>query len=280
LQRIMLSLLFVLPTLLFALPALAGNWGTMTWGAAIAAVPTMGKLGLLVLVLGLGGLPARTIKRSRAAASLLVVGLVAPVLAAMAPGSAQADPVILSSGTCEESGYLSITTPAGCLAAGALTSPAINGGAASDQPPEGYGDTSEFRTAGCTVHDFELHAGGHTQFFPHATGACGASSFNCICLSGLGIKLEEGSIVPAAALVLANPSETLRLERGLLGQLGAGRSSGASGGVLTGGVLAVPEPGAVLFWAAGLLGLLALRRLRPVSVESELADIATQGEPS
>jgi hypothetical protein len=49
-------------------------------------------------------------------------------------------------------------------------------------------------------------------------------------LSGVGVKLEEGSIVPAAASVLANSSETLRLERGLLGQLGAGRSSGASGG--------------------------------------------------
>jgi len=99
-------------------------------------------------------------------------------------------------------------------------------------------------------------------------------------LSGVDVKLEEGSIVPAAASVLANPSETLRLERGLLGQLGAGRSSGASGVQLTGGVLPVPEPGVVLLWAAGLLGLLALGRLRPVSVESEVADIATQGEPS
>ena len=40
----------------------------------IAAVPTMGKLGLLVLALGLGGLAARVIKRSRAAASLLASG--------------------------------------------------------------------------------------------------------------------------------------------------------------------------------------------------------------
>ena len=96
----------------------------------------------------------------------------------------------------------------------------------------------------------------------------------------MDVKLEEGSLVPAAALVLANPSETLRLERSLLGQLGAGHSSGASGVELTGGVLPVPEPGAVLLWAAGLLGLLALRRLRPVSVESEVSSASTQGEPS
>ncbi len=99
-------------------------------------------------------------------------------------------------------------------------------------------------------------------------------------LSGVDVKLEEGSLVPAAASVLANPSDTLRLERSLLGQLGAGHSRGASGVELTGGVLPVPEPGAVLLWAAGLLGLLALGRLRPVSVESEVSAASTQGEPS
>ena len=82
-RRILLSLPFLLPPLLFALPALAGNWGedwgTMTWGATIAAVPTMGKLGLLVLALGLGGIAARFIQRGRVASSLLVIGLVLPM---------------------------------------------------------------------------------------------------------------------------------------------------------------------------------------------------------
>ena len=81
-RRILLSLPFLLLTSLFALPALAGNWGenwgTLTWGAAIAAVPTMGKLGVLVLALGRRGLAMRFIQQSRAAASLLAVGLLLP----------------------------------------------------------------------------------------------------------------------------------------------------------------------------------------------------------
>ena len=61
--RAVLSLLFVLLSLLIALPAMAGNWGeswgSMVWGATVAAVPTMGWLGggLLVGLLP-GGAPA------------------------------------------------------------------------------------------------------------------------------------------------------------------------------------------------------------------------------
>ncbi len=100
-RRILLSLPFLLLSLLFALPALAGNWGenwgTLTWGAAIAAVPTMGKLGVLVLILGLGGLAARFIQRGRAVASLLVIGLVLPMLSPVA--NAQTVPNIFTDGT-------------------------------------------------------------------------------------------------------------------------------------------------------------------------------------
>ena len=46
-RRILLSLPMLLLPLLFALPALASNWGenwgTLTWGAAIPAVPTRGS---------------------------------------------------------------------------------------------------------------------------------------------------------------------------------------------------------------------------------------------
>jgi hypothetical protein len=102
-QRILLSLPFLLLPLLFALPALAGNWGenwgTLTWGAAIAAVPTMGKLGVLVLALGLGGLAARVIKRSRSAASLLVISLVLPMLSPVANAQTVSVPNTLTNGS-------------------------------------------------------------------------------------------------------------------------------------------------------------------------------------
>jgi hypothetical protein len=100
-HRILLSLHLLLLTSLFALPALAGNWGenwgTLTWGAAIAAVPTMGKLGVLVLALGLGGLAARFIQRGRAVASLPVIGLVLSMLSPVA--NAQTVPNIFTDGT-------------------------------------------------------------------------------------------------------------------------------------------------------------------------------------
>ena len=88
---------------------------------------------------------------------------------------------IVSSGTCEAAGFDRVTSAAGCLAAGAITSPKINGGAASDQPTNGYSDSGSSRTAGCTVHNWQLSAGGTTQFFPNASGACGTAQMNCIC---------------------------------------------------------------------------------------------------
>ena len=105
-RRILLSLPLLLIPLLFALPALAGNWGedwgTLTWGAVIAAVPTMGKLGVLVLALGLGGLAARFIQRGRAVASLLVIGLVLPMLAPVANAQTVSVPNTLSNGSLAE----------------------------------------------------------------------------------------------------------------------------------------------------------------------------------
>ena len=70
--------------LLFALPALAGNWGenwgTLPWGAAIAAVPTMGWLGGALLVGLLVGVGMRRMGgRAGAALGLLLALGYAPV---------------------------------------------------------------------------------------------------------------------------------------------------------------------------------------------------------
>ncbi|MFP8876508.1 MAG: hypothetical protein VCB99_06275, partial [Myxococcota bacterium] len=83
-RRILLSLPFLLLPLLFALPALAGNWGenwgTLTWGAAIAAVPTMGWLGGALLVGLLVGVGMRRMGgRAGAALGLLLALGYAPV---------------------------------------------------------------------------------------------------------------------------------------------------------------------------------------------------------
>ena len=83
-RRILFSLPFLLLPLLFALPALAGNWGenwgTLTWGAAIAAVPTMGWLGGALLVGLLVGVGMRRMGgRAGAALGLLLALGYAPV---------------------------------------------------------------------------------------------------------------------------------------------------------------------------------------------------------
>ncbi|MCH2184459.1 hypothetical protein MK280_01150 [Myxococcota bacterium] len=66
--------------LFFALPALAGNWGEnwgeMTWGEVIAAVPLIGKVGFLALVLGLLGVALWTFRGRVAAGALLLAFMV------------------------------------------------------------------------------------------------------------------------------------------------------------------------------------------------------------
>jgi hypothetical protein len=62
-------------------------------------VPSMGKLAVLVLVLALGGLAARFIQRGRAVASLLVIGLVVPMLAPVANAQTVSVPNTLTNGS-------------------------------------------------------------------------------------------------------------------------------------------------------------------------------------
>jgi len=82
-RRILLSLSLLLLTSLFALPALAGNWGeswgSMVWGATVAAVPTMGWLGGGLLVGLLASLGMRRSRRCSTGLVLLLALAYAPV---------------------------------------------------------------------------------------------------------------------------------------------------------------------------------------------------------
>ena len=82
-RRILLSLSLLLLTSLFALPALAGNWGeswgSMVWGATVAAVPTMGWLGGGLLVGLLASLGMRRSRRGSTGLVLLLALAYAPV---------------------------------------------------------------------------------------------------------------------------------------------------------------------------------------------------------
>ena len=62
----------------------------------------MGKLGVLVLALGLGGVAARAIKRSRSAASLLVVGLAVPMLSPFANAQTVSVPYDFTNGSAAD----------------------------------------------------------------------------------------------------------------------------------------------------------------------------------
>lgn len=91
--------------------------------------------------------------------------------------------IVKSGESCEAGGMTSITTDEDCKAAGLALG--MSGKARSDQPGGGYTYSGKSRTANCTVHDWELPEKkgktGVTQFFPKAGGACGTSSFNCLC---------------------------------------------------------------------------------------------------
>jgi hypothetical protein len=75
--------LLLLALLSYASPALAGNWGedwgTMVWGATVAAVPTMGWLGGGLLVGLLASLGIRRIRRVSTGLVLLLALAYAPI---------------------------------------------------------------------------------------------------------------------------------------------------------------------------------------------------------
>ena len=82
-RGILVSLPSFLAALLFALPALTGNWGenwgTMIWGQSAPVVPSVEGVGLSLLVLSLVGATASRLRRHSRVASLLLVALGAPL---------------------------------------------------------------------------------------------------------------------------------------------------------------------------------------------------------
>ena len=75
-HRTLLALPLNLLTLLFALPAFAGDWGerwgSMVWGS-VAAVPSLGQVGLWLLMTSLLGAAIWKLPRSRVHAGLVLV---------------------------------------------------------------------------------------------------------------------------------------------------------------------------------------------------------------
>ena len=77
-RSLLMSASIAMSSTLFAFQAFAGNWGEnwgeMTWGEIIAAVPVSGHFGLLFLIIALSSLGFWFL-RGRVKASLMVVGL-------------------------------------------------------------------------------------------------------------------------------------------------------------------------------------------------------------
>ena len=106
-----------------------------------------------------------------------------------------------------------------------------------------------------------LHGLGATAVLAVVLWTAGtASSQTLFCETTL---LHEGQLLPSSATSLTSQSETMRVERPIVGGLAPGRSTGGRTGLqLEGGVIAVPEPGPRLQGAMAVLALLALRSRR------------------
>jgi hypothetical protein len=101
-------------------------------------------------------------------------------------------------------------------------------------------------------------------------------------LVGNGIRLEQGVLRVASDPVLSNTSETLHLEGGVVGQFAAGRSNGASGISLEGGLVPtpVPEPSTGLLLLTGAFALVSLGRSRTLRSLHQGSSLSTQGKDS
>ena len=77
-----------------------------------------------------------------------------------------------------------------------------------------------------------------------------------------GVVLQSGQVLPSVGSRMEDVSGAVVLTRTSLGEVGPGRSESASGVVLTGGTLKVPEPRAPLLGLGALATLLLFFRTR------------------
>lgn len=117
------------------------------------------------------------------------------IVCAAAAKPSHASYKIINTGTCEQSGYVTITDLKECGVAGkslkindyCKKGVARNGkqwcskgeGFRWDMPAKGYNTRNNGRTRGCTVHAGNGRNG--MQHFPTATGKCGTANFHCVC---------------------------------------------------------------------------------------------------
>lgn len=148
---------------------------------------------------------------------------------------------IVSSGTCEDHGLLTILDLGACQLAGAALSGDLDKGFRFDQPEGGYLDTGSDRTRGCTLHMGNI--ANPLQFFPQAQGECGTYGFECVCklpFEVLGSGTCEGrGMLPivdleecqrAGAILSSDPSKGFRFDQPQGGYLdtGADRTRGCT----------------------------------------------------
>merc|ERR1719460_2047353 len=89
--------------------------------------------------------------------------------------------VVVSSGTCESAGLVTITDESFCLAGlrGVTADPTKE--FASGMPAGGHTDSGTGRAFGCTLNSAHGAANIYGEFWPQAQGPCGVNSYDCIC---------------------------------------------------------------------------------------------------
>ena len=89
-MRFLLTLILVACTLLYALPAIAGNWGenwsSMMWNE-MASLPALGIAGLTLLAMGLAGTAAWALRKRRPAVGLMLSLVLLAIPMAVAAGT-------------------------------------------------------------------------------------------------------------------------------------------------------------------------------------------------